>query len=130
MDAPDSRSYGLLLTTTTAPNDNSDQRDQQRQNKQGPQDTKAHAEAVYKPLSESNRARRERELAEASEKFAKTRDRLRQWRADATAKAEEHYSTEIAEATERYDQALADAERRAREAGTEAREALGRLERL
>ena len=64
------------------------------------------------------------ELAEASEKFGRTRERLRQWRVDATAKAEEEVLDRNREATERYDKALADAENRARETTTEARDAL------
>jgi hypothetical protein len=91
--------------------------------------TKNHAEAVYRPLSESNAARRERELTESSEKFARTRDRLRQWRADATSGAEDSYAREKHQATERYDLALTDAENRAREGTTEANETLAEAER-
>jgi energy-coupling factor transporter ATP-binding protein EcfA2 len=91
--------------------------------------TKSHAEAVYRPLSESNAARRERELTDASEKFTRVRDRLRQWRAQGTSNAEETYERDKHEATERYDKALADAEKRARDAGTEARETFAEADR-
>ncbi|HEX3148998.1 MAG TPA: hypothetical protein VHR66_13025, partial [Gemmataceae bacterium] len=91
--------------------------------------TKAHAESIYRPLSEKNAARKARELTEATDKHARTTDRLRFWRVDATDKAEEHYSRAKTDSEDRYSAALSDAERRARDIGSEAKATLADAER-
>jgi DNA segregation ATPase FtsK/SpoIIIE, S-DNA-T family len=91
--------------------------------------TKAHAESTYRPLSEGTAARRARETNEATEKFTRTRERLRQWRAEATDRAEDQYATAKAEAEDRYSKALAEAEKRHQEVTAEARETFAEAER-
>jgi len=90
---------------------------------------KAHADAVYRPITEQTAARRRTELAATTEKYTQTRDRVRQWRTQATDAENEKFQQDTQACNDRYSKALADAERKAREMTQEAREALFGAER-
>ncbi|HVK08210.1 MAG TPA: FtsK/SpoIIIE domain-containing protein [Gemmataceae bacterium] len=91
---------------------------------------KAHADAAFRPVMETTSARRKTELGDATEKYGRAKERLRNWRAEAADAAEEHYARETQACTERYDRALAAAEETHKQITREANEALAEAERI
>src|SRR5262245_39309453 len=84
---------------------------------------KTRADAVYKPISEQTGAKRRTELAAATEKHTRARERLRPWRTEVNDTENDTFDKETRACNGRYSATLADAERRATETTEDTRDA-------
>ena len=92
--------------------------------------SKAMAESTFRPILDAAGLRRKTELGAATEKYARAKDRLRNWRTEATDAAADHFSRETQSGTDRYDRTLAAAEEAYRHLTTESTESLAEAERI
>ena len=93
-------------------------------------DAKRRADDTARPILDASSTRRKSELGETADRYTRSKEKLRGWRADASDKAEEHYSRESKACMDRHGGALSAAEREYGDRRREAAEALAAAERV